>query len=342
MLALQDQWIWDFWTLRVGESGDSDETCWHIWFLKADKALGDESLRHWNVTQGHAVSTDLVNWTHLGTCLSPAASPAWDDKTVWTGSVVRDDAGGWHQFYTGTGSAENGRRQRIGRATSVDGHHWQRVGDGLVLDLVAGDPVSALYEEYVLPDGGPWDGRAMRDPWVMRDPDGDGWLMYFTARVPDGDELNTRGAIGLARSPDLQNWTLCPPVFAGDFGQLEVPQVLEIGGRWYCFFCNAGEHWSQDYAARHLAASGQPPVWGTHYLMAEHPLGPWRVGPAPFLDGDVPCRRYAGRIVETDSGPALMAFNYWQTDGTFAGTVCDPMPLRVDADTGALSLCPSP
>ena len=35
------------------------------------------------------------------------------------------------------------------------------------------------YEEYT---PGHWHDRAMRDPWVMRDPDGDGWMMYFTAR----------------------------------------------------------------------------------------------------------------------------------------------------------------
>lgn len=335
MLTLQNQWIWDFWTLRIGEG---DETCWHIWFLQADRSLGNEALRHWNVTQGHAISTDLVNWTHVGTCLCPAASPAWDDKSVWTGSVVRDDAGGWHQFYTGTCAAEGGMRQRIGHATSVEGHHWRRVGDGLVLDLVAGEAVSALYEEYDLPDRGPWDGRAMRDPWVMRDPEGDGWLMYFTARVPDGEELNTRGAIGLARSPDLQTWTLCPPVFVGEFGQMEVPQVVTLGGRWYCLFCNVGEHWSRGYAERHAAASGQPPVSGTHYLVAEHPLGPWQVGPAPFLDGDLPCRRYAGRLVQTDEGPALMAFHYWLADGTFGGTVSDPLPVDINPTTGALSL----
>ena len=64
----------------------------HCYFLKADKSLGDPDLRHFNVTQGHAVSDDLVNWEHLGTCLTPwRDGPAWDDKTTWTGSVVQDD-----------------------------------------------------------------------------------------------------------------------------------------------------------------------------------------------------------------------------------------------------------
>ena len=329
MLTLKDQWIWDFWTYQDGP-------LWHLWFLKADKSLGDEGLRHWNVTQGHATSIDLKNWQHLGTCLSPAASPAWDDKTVWTGSVVRDEQGLWHQFYTGTGSAENGRRQRIGHATSSDGHHWQRVGDGKVLDLVVGDAVSALYEE---DHDGPWDGRAMRDPWVMKDPNGPGWLMYFTARVSTGDELNARGAIGLARSDDLYHWTLQAPVYAGgDYGQLEVPQVFEINGRWYCVYCNAAQHWSKARTQRYADAGHGTPVWGSHYLVAEHPLGPWQVADGPFLDGALPCQRYAAKIIDSGAGLALLGFNYWGADGQFIGSICDPVPVRVDAKTGLLSL----
>lgn len=335
MLFLQDQWIWDFWLYQDGAQ-------WHTWFLKADKSLGDESLRHWNVSYGHAVSSDLQNWQHLGTSFAPANGPSWDDKTVWTGSVVREPHpsadGLWHLFYTGTCQAENGRRQRIGHATSTDGHQWQRVGNGLILDLVADDAVSALYEEY---HDGPWDGRAMRDPWVMRDPDGSGWLMYFTARVAQGDENNARGAVGLARSDDLHHWTLLPPVYAGGhFGQLEVPQVFEVNGRWYCLFCNAGEHWSKSYASGYAAAGHGVPVTGSHYLVASHPLGPWQVADGAFLDAAVLCRRYAAKMVSTASGLALLGFHYWTEDGQFAGTVSDPVPVQVDAATGRLSVTP--
>jgi beta-fructofuranosidase len=333
MLVLKDQWIWDFWTYQDGP-------LWHIWFLKADRTLGDENLRHWNVDYGHATSTDLENWHYLGTSFKPADTPSWDDKTVWTGSVMRQQQQGidgvWHLFYTGTSQAENGKRQRIGHATSEDGHHWQRVGNGLILDLKTDDATSALYEEH---HDGPWDGRAMRDPWVIKDPNGPGWLMYFTARINHGDELNTRGAIGLARSDDLYHWTLQPPVYAGaDFGQLEVPQVFEINGRWYCLFCNAGEHWSQAYAARYAAAGHGSPVWGTHYLTASHPLGPWVVANGAFLDGATPCQRYAAKLLNSGQGLVLLAFNYWNAQGEFVGNVGDPMPVALDPETGQLKL----
>lgn len=313
MLALEDKWIWDFWLAQDGET-------WHAYFLQADRNLKDPELRHWNVSYGHATSRDLRTWRHLGTCFRPALSPAWDDKTTWTGSVVQDDGGLWHLFYTGSSQAEHGLKQRIGHATSADMHNWRRVGDGLALDID-----TRWYEEYT-PDR--WHDRAMRDPWVMRDPDGDGWLMYFTARVPGVAEANAGGAIGFARSGDLMTWTAEPPVFVGGFGQLEVPQVFAYRGKWYCVFSTAAEHWS----AATLAKAPTALATGTHYLIADHPTGPWHLAPLPFLDGSNPPRRYAGKIVFLESGPALMAFRHTAPDGSFIGVVGEPLPLRSSAD----------
>ncbi|MCE0505921.1 levansucrase [Roseivivax sp. GX 12232] len=314
-LALENQWIWDSWYTHDGQR-------WHGYFLKANKSLGDPELRHFNVSQGHAISNDLVNWEHLGTCLAPSEGPAFDDTTTWTGSVVQGPDGLWHLFYTGGGSAEKGLYQRIGHATSTDMHSWERVGTGLCLDMEG--PNAAHYErEHAV---GHWHDRAMRDPFVMKDPECDGWLMYFTARAPGIAEANAGGAIGFATSPDLYEWTLQPPVFVGGYGQLEVPQVFEIEGRWYCLFCTAAEHWSEERRAN----SGTAPVTGNHYLMGDSPRGPWRVAPG-FLDGALPCYRYAAQVLMRDTGPVLMGFR----DGdkkTFGGYVMDPVPLKTDAE----------
>ena len=312
-LAFADKWIWDFWLAR-------DRADWHIYFLQADKNLGNPELRHRHVTQGHAVSRDLVNWTHLGTCFGPAEGPAWDDWTTWTGSVVKGTDGHWHLFYTGTNHADGGMKQRIGHATSNDMHSWQRVGDGLALDITRPD-----YEEFT---PGHWHDRAFRDPWVMRDPAGDGWLMFFTARVPGVVEPNAGGAIGLATSADLYTWTLQAPVYRGGmFGQMEVPQVLKIGDRWYCLFCTSGRHWSKAYRV----GNTQPPVSGTHYLVsASGPLGPWQVAPGPFFDGGDPCPRYAGKLVEHGGALFTMGFIHTTADRSFVGEVSDPIPVSVD------------
>lgn len=318
MLAFDEKWIWDFWLYQDGDR-------WHLYYLQADKRLKDPDLRHWNVSQGHAVSSDLKQWDNLGTSLAPAEHPAWDDKTTWTGSVVKDNDGLWHLFYTGTSEADRGLKQRIGHATSPDGHHWRRVGNGLALDL---DP--RMYEEF---KPGRWHDRAMRDPWVMKDPDGDGWLMYFTARVNGHLEANAGGAIGLARSRDLNHWTLEPPIFSGSFGQLEVPQVFQHQGRWYCLFCTAAEHWSTAYTR----SSPTPPLGGTHYLVADHHLGPWRVAPGPFLDGSDPIRRYAGKMVHHQGKLVFLGFWHDHPDGHFVGQISDPVPVLTDPD-GLLSL----
>lgn len=319
VLSLEDKWIWDSWYVRDGDD-------WHAYFLQADKSLGDPEQRHWHVSQGHAVSTDLVDWSHVGTCLKPSPGPAFDDYTTWTGSVLRGRDGVWHLFYTGGSHAEGGKKQRIGHAVSHDMHGWKRVGDGPALDIAGPD-----YEEYA-PGG--WHDRAMRDPWVMANPVGAGYSMYFTARVPGMAEPNSGGAIGFATSPDLYTWTLQPPAYRGGlFGQMEVPQVLEIDGRWYCLFCTADKYWSKAYAAGYPGSG----VTGTHYLMASSPLGPWKIAPGPFLDGDNPCRRYAARIVKTDAGPFLLGFLHSPNGADFVGAIADPVPVVV-TDDGRLRL----
>lgn len=316
MIQLDDKWIWDSWYAHDGEK-------WHGYFLQADKSIGNPELRHFNVTQGHAVSYDLVNWFHLGTCFKPSETEAWDDYTTWTGSVVKGDDGNWHLFYTGSKRSEDGIYQRIGHATSPDLHNWVRVGDGLCLDLTG--PNAHLYETEH--QRGFWHDRAMRDPWVMQDPDGDGWLMYFTARHAGIAEGNAGGTIGFATSPDLVTWQLQPPILApGTYGQLEVPQVFEVNGLWYCLFCTAAAHWSE----AELAKWG-PPVTGNHYLVSENPRGPFRLPDAPFFDGALPCKRYAARILQTAEGLSMIGF----ADGgreNFAGYILDPVPVFQDPD----------
>jgi len=316
MFAIDDRWLWDSWYVKDGDT-------FHGYFLQAPKSLIDPDARHLNATQRHAVSRDLVTWQDLGTTFGPSAS-GWDDSTTWTGSVVKDDAGLWHLFYTGTTKAEASLYQRIGHATSTDLHNWSRVGDGMALDLKG--PNAECYEaEHAL---GFWHDRAMRDPWVMRDPNG-GWLMYFTARVPGVAEANDGGAIGFATSSDLIHWTLQPPVFHGGFGQLEVPQVFEIDGIWYCLFCTAAPHFSA-----HRAAQTQP-VTGTHYLIGETPRGPWKIAPG-FLDGAEPCRRYAARIEQGPQGLVILGFADGGRD-VFGGYIMDPEPVLRDAQ-GLLSI----
>ena len=175
---------------------------------------------------------------------------------------------------------------------------------------------------------GRWHDRAMRDPWVMKDPHGDRWLMFFTARVADVAEANDAGCIGFATSPDLYQWQLEPPVFTGGWGQLEVPQVFAYQGFWYCLFCMDPLH----QALWNISKNGRI-ARGTHYLMAANLDGPWHLADGPILD--VESDRYAARIVEHD-GLQILGFKDAE-DTQFGGFIMDPQRVYQRED-GSLSL----
>ncbi len=309
--------MWDFWFAQ-------DAGVTHMFFLNAPKSIGDPEQRHWNVSIGHAVSTNLVNWTDLGTALRPAAGAAWDDYTTWTGSVVRTPAGSWMMFYTGTDRAAGGLVQRIGAAVSDDLVTWNRLLHNPILEV---DPL--LYESL---DKEVWHDQAFRDPWVFQYPGGEDWHMVFTAREPMGATYG-RGVLGHAVSSDLQRWSLRPPIFRSKvFGQLEVPQIFELKGRWYCLFCVENDHIEPGYKRDRLSG----PVTGTHYLVADHPLGPWRLIEDDFLAGDEIGSLYSGRVVRAPDGDLrFMAFRNFGNVGEFIGEISDPMRLRV-LDDGRL------
>ena len=123
------------------------------------------------------------------------------------------------------------------------------------------------------------------------------------------------------------------PHWKGGYGQLEVPQVFEVNGTWYCLFCTADEHFSKAEAAK------TRPVTGNHYLIGEGPRGPWRIAPG-FLDGEVPCERYAARVLNTDNGMVIIGFADKPNGATeFVGQIMDPSPISVTSD-GQLFVTP--
>ena len=317
-LRLPDKWMWDFWFAQEGPD-------YHLFFLQAPRSLEREELRHWHASIGHAVSQDLRKWQVLPDALAPSEAAAWDDKSTWTGSIIRHGER-WTMFYTGTSQADKGLIQRIGLATSTDLIRWEKHPANPVLTA---DP-----RWYELLDSGQWHDQAWRDPFVFQHPQTGDFHALITARVNEGP-ADARGVIAQARSPDLTHWEVLPPVTEpGDFGQMEVPQWVEINGRYYLLFCTT----ASTTAAQHIERTGLPPVTGTHYLVADNPLGPFHFTTDQFLVGDVIGSLYAGKLVqEPDGNWSFLAWHYFAPNGEFIGELSDPYPVTVD-DAGNLSV----
>lgn len=301
-LSLPDKWLWDFWTVVDGDD-------LHVFYLQADRALGNPDLRHFAVSIGHAITTDLHRWSLLPDALAPSPTPAWDDMSTWTGSIVRHD-GVWQMLYTGTSRAEDGLVQRIGRATSADLVHWER-GDGPVLEA---DP-----RWYELLDRDSWFDQAWRDPWVFESPEDGRFHAYVTARAAEGPARG-RGVIGHAVSDDLRTWQVLPPVTRPmGFGQMEVPQLVAIDDRWYLLF-------SSDPSTR-LPDCGVHGT-GTYTLSADSPFGPFDVDTLHVLEaneGDAP---YAGKIVAFGGALHFLGWEGALGGGPFRGSLSAPRTVR--------------
>jgi beta-fructofuranosidase len=298
---LDTHWVWDFWVADDGAT-------FHLYYLHAPKALGDPDLRHRHARIGHATSSDLSRWTDHGEVLGPGGPGDFDATATWTGSVVRGDDGLWRMFYTGSVFLEEWSSRNvesIGMATSSDLYTWEK-RPGFVL--------RAAPEYYEKLGDTAWPEEAWRDPWVFRDPDGDGWHMLITARGRDGD-TGSGGVIGHAWSPDLDTWTVQPPLSAPAraFAHLEVLQVVDVdGGGPVVLFC----------AARTSPEAGAG-VWALR--AGAVPRGA-RVDEARLI---LAKPYYAGRIVRDREGePVVLAFSEAPSGKVGPTGITDPMPVR--------------
>lgn len=309
---LPDHWVWDFWLA-------DDGTDYHLFYLHAPKSLGNPDLRHRNARIGHATSSDLVTWQSHGRILDTGAAGSFDDTATWTGSVVRGPDGLWRLYYTGSrflSPHSNANVETVGMAVSTDLHNWKKLPG----PVSVADP-----QHYETLGSSSWPEEAWRDPWVFADPSG-GWHMLITARANHGPDAE-RGVIGHAVSRDMQNWQAQPPlstVNAG-FAHLEVPQIVPVEGTLHLIFCCDSPKLSGRLAGQ------QGGIWS---VAIPSPIGPYAIDRATLL---VSQELYAGRIATDRRGRAvLLAFNNVQSEDGFAGSISDPLPLRVGRHTDGL------
>ncbi len=310
-LRLPRNWLWDFWHVWHGDN------C-HLFFIQAPRSLGSEELRHHNATIGHAISRDLKNWTAVDEALHPGADGEWDDLATWTGSVIGHD-GRWFMLYTGINRSEGGVVERIGLATSADLYVWEKHPGNPILE--------ADGRWYELLDLVSWYEQAWRDPWLFHDQADGSFHALITARVRSGPP-DARGVIGHARSSNLRDWEVLPPVTApGGFGHLEVPQLVRVGDRFLLIFSCGAKHLARN-KVEHLEQSS----WtGTYCLVADHALGPFDVRQSRMLVGDAFGSYYGGKLIEDRSSRLqFMAFKAYDREGQFVGELTDPFPFEFE------------
>jgi len=235
----------DVWCLQ-------DSGLWYVYGCQGDSTIGV------------ATSPDLTDYTYQGVAI----------PGDWFGGDVFRWKGRRYMVYSHMGTEGN----FINLASSDDLLRWKDH---------PGNPILSF------PDPRWYDGAAYkrslravsncRDPHVIEDAFTDEWAyLCFAGDTGRGDPYR-RACIGLARSRDLITWEYLPPLFApGRSTLMDVPRVCRVGTKWFLTWLDApwyGLRASEDLPRR---PTGPSDVM-IQYAVADHPLGPYRLGEDPTL-----------------------------------------------------------
>ncbi len=259
-----------------------------------------------NKHKGHAVSDDLVHWTHLPIALAP--TPGGPDAAHCATGCLVDDGGTPTLVYSAFASLEP-LVESLCLARSTD--------DLLTWRKHPANPVLA----------GPPPGLEVcgwRDPCVWRE--GSGWAMLVGTGLK-----GLGGAALLYRSRDLVHWAYEGPLLAGDGRETgcmwECPNLFPLDGRHVLLVSHLPErrcaYVSGSYDGRHLVPEGKGAVdWGGCFYAPQ------------TLEDDRGRRLMFGWLQEART-PEAQAAAGW------SGVMSLPLQLSLDG-TGALVVGPAP
>lgn len=231
----------DVWSTVIGSARDEpDRPRWHFmpptgWMNEPHGVLHYAGRHHvfyqrnelgpfWGaITWGHAVSDNLIDWTDLGSALSPRRVP-YAPQGVWSGSSVTDDGQPVLVFTAGDDRESPNQRTALARAadpSDPDLREW----------TPAPEPVTRIHDAArTLATGGVRLLPEFRDPFVWREDDH--WFQLVGAGIEGAG-----GTALLFRAPSVDGpWEFLRPLLVGDVAarpdtgvMWELPALVPVG-----------------------------------------------------------------------------------------------------------------
>lgn len=203
-------------------------------------------------TTWHLITTkDFVNFKNNGVALKPGDSNK-ANQNIYTGSVVKDEAGVFHAFYTGFNEKNkvHGKPvQVVMQAVSKNLTDWETIEDF----ILCSDGIE--YEEF------DW-----RDPYVFWNEEAGCYYLIVTTRHKDSSP-HRGGCLGLCTSMDLIHWEYQKPLYTPNmYITMECSDIFQMNGWWYLVFSTFSDRFV------------------THYRMAKSLDGPWMIPENDTLD----------------------------------------------------------
>ncbi|TDN43578.1 beta-fructofuranosidase [Curtobacterium flaccumfaciens] len=234
---------------------EHDGTAW-LFYLLDERPDAPPLKRATGMPWAVVTTTDFVTFTDKGVVL-PSGGPDASDFDCYTGSVVRDEEGTLHLFYTGhnpritTGSDGGGKdAQVIAHATS----------SGDLTDWVK-------HPDWDFPALAGYSPEDWRDPFVFRPNADRPWQMLLATRRPD-EPYRRSGVVARLESDDLVTWRDAEPIWEPHrFITQECPDVFQWGEWWYLVYSEFSD------------------AFCTRYRIATSPDGPWFAPADDTVDG---------------------------------------------------------
>ncbi|MBA8990999.1 beta-fructofuranosidase [Curtobacterium pusillum] len=234
---------------------ERDGTAW-LFYLLDERPDATPLERSTGMPWGAATTTDFVTFEDKGVVLPSGGTDA-SDFDCYTGSVVRDDAGTLHLFYTGhnpriTTGADGGFKdaQVVCHATSTgDLTDWTK------------------HHDWDFPALAGYSPEDWRDPFVFRPAADRPWQMLLATRRRE-EPYRRSGLVARLESDDLVTWRDAEPLWEPHrFITQECPDVFQLGEWWYLVYSEFSDSFC------------------TRYRIAKSPDGPWVAPADDTVDG---------------------------------------------------------